>query len=110
MSHKFRQPSPIQRLQSITARKIRPIRAKYIGAVLLTYDSLRDPAPGGLDPGQGSEWGVDSSLSLQRNCARDHISSRPTAKPVEDWRWRSYNNFALDKAMIAACPIRINHV
>jgi hypothetical protein len=26
------------------------------------------------------------------------------------WRWSSYNNFALDKATVAACPIQIAYV
>jgi REP-associated tyrosine transposase len=28
----------------------------------------------------------------------------------EDWRWSSYNNFALDQVIVAACPIRIDYV
>ena len=31
-------------------------------------------------------------------------------KQPEDWRWSSYNNFALDKAVVEACPIRIDYV
>lgn len=31
------------------------------------------------------------------------------AKP-EDWRWSSYNNFALDKTVVAACPIQIDYL
>ena len=31
-------------------------------------------------------------------------------KGPEDWRWSSYNNFALDKATVAACPIQIDDV
>ncbi len=31
------------------------------------------------------------------------------AKP-EDWRWSSYNNFALDKTTVAGCPIQIDYV
>jgi REP element-mobilizing transposase RayT len=31
-------------------------------------------------------------------------------KRPEDWRWSSYNNFALEKAMVAACPIQIDYV
>ena len=31
------------------------------------------------------------------------------AKP-EDWRWSSYNNFALDKALTAACPVQLDYV
>ncbi len=26
------------------------------------------------------------------------------------WRWSSYNNFVLDKATVAACPIQIDYV
>jgi len=29
---------------------------------------------------------------------------------AEDWRWSSYNNFALDEATVAACPIQIDYV
>jgi len=36
-----------------------------------------------------------------RNAAlRKGLVERP-----EDWRWSSYNNFALEKSRIAACPI-----
>jgi len=31
------------------------------------------------------------------------------AKP-DDWRWSSHNNFALDKASVAACPIQLDDV
>jgi hypothetical protein len=31
-------------------------------------------------------------------------------KRSENWRWSSYNDFALDKAMIQACPIQIDDV
>jgi hypothetical protein len=31
-------------------------------------------------------------------------------KRPDDWRWSSYNNFALDKATVAACPIQIDYV
>lgn len=31
------------------------------------------------------------------------------AKP-EDWRWSSYNNFALEKAAVAGCPIQVDNV
>ncbi|MFB3922571.1 MAG: transposase [Terriglobia bacterium] len=30
-------------------------------------------------------------------------------KRPEDWRWSSYNNFALDKSVMARCPIAINY-
>lgn len=35
---------------------------------------------------------------------------RGLVKRPEDWRWSSYNNFALDKATVAACPIEIDYV
>jgi REP-associated tyrosine transposase len=31
------------------------------------------------------------------------------AKP-EEWDWSSYNNFALDKAVVAACPLQVDYV
>jgi REP element-mobilizing transposase RayT len=31
-------------------------------------------------------------------------------KQPEDWWWSSFNNFALDNATVAACPIRIDYV
>jgi REP element-mobilizing transposase RayT len=31
-------------------------------------------------------------------------------KRPEEWRWSSYNNFALEKATVAACPIQIDDV
>jgi len=35
---------------------------------------------------------------------------RGLVKRPEDWRWSSYNNFALDKATVTACPIQIDYV
>ena len=32
------------------------------------------------------------------------------AKRQEDWRWSSYNHFALHKATVAACPLQIDYV
>ena len=37
------------------------------------------------------------------------VRKRLVAKP-EDWRWSSCNNFALDKAMVADCPIQVDYV
>ena len=31
------------------------------------------------------------------------------AKP-EDWRWSSYDNYALDKKLVITCPIQIDYV
>lgn len=28
----------------------------------------------------------------------------------EEWRWSSYNNFSLDKSIVAACPIQIDYI
>jgi len=39
------------------------------------------------------------------NPVRKGLVKRP-----EDWRWSSYNNYALDKATVAACPIQIDYV
>jgi REP element-mobilizing transposase RayT len=44
----------------------------------------------------------------------DYMHLNPVRKGLvkkpEDWRWSSYNNFALDKATVTACPIRIDYV
>jgi len=43
----------------------------------------------------------------------DYMHLNPVKKGLvkrpEDWRWSSYNNFALDKATVAACPIQIDY-
>jgi hypothetical protein len=36
--------------------------------------------------------------------------SEPVLGPREDCRWSSYKNFALDKAIVAPCPIQIDCV
>ena len=41
---------------------------------------------------------------MHLNPVRKGLVKRP-----EDWRWSSYNNFALDKATVAACPIQIDY-
>ena len=43
--------------------------------------------------------------SVHMNPVRKGLVKRP-----EDWRWSSYNNFALDKATVEACPIQIDYV
>jgi len=42
---------------------------------------------------------------MHMNPVRKGLVRRP-----QDWRWSSYNNFALDKATVAACPIQIDYV
>jgi hypothetical protein len=42
---------------------------------------------------------------IHLNPVRAGLVRRP-----EDWRWSSYNNFALTKATVAACPIQIDYV
>jgi len=42
---------------------------------------------------------------MHLNPVRKELVKRP-----DDWRWSSYNNFALDKATVAACPIQIDYV
>jgi REP-associated tyrosine transposase len=42
---------------------------------------------------------------MHLNPVRKGLVKRP-----EDWRWSSYNNFALDKSVIEACPIQIDYV
>jgi hypothetical protein len=44
----------------------------------------------------------------------DYMHMNPVCKGLvrraEEWQWSSYNNFALDKATVAACPIQIDYV
>ena len=42
---------------------------------------------------------------MHLNPVRKGLVKRP-----EDWRWSSYNNFALDEAKLAACPIEVDYV
>lgn len=39
------------------------------------------------------------------NPVRRGLVGRP-----EDWRWSSYNNFSLNKSVVAACPISIDYI
>jgi REP-associated tyrosine transposase len=41
---------------------------------------------------------------MHMNPVRKGLVKRP-----EDWRWSSYNNFALDKSVVAGCPIQIDY-
>ena len=43
--------------------------------------------------------------SMHLNPVRGGLVKRP-----QDWRWSSYNNFALDQASVASCPIQIDYV
>lgn len=42
---------------------------------------------------------------MHMNPARKGLVKRP-----EEWRWSSYNSFALDKAIVAVCPIQTDCV
>ena len=42
---------------------------------------------------------------MHLNPLRKGLASKP-----EEWRWSSYNNFALDKAKVTGCPIQIDYV
>ena len=44
-------------------------------------------------------------LYMHLNPVRKGLVANP-----EDWRWSSYNNFALDKASVAACPVQLDDV
>jgi hypothetical protein len=46
-----------------------------------------------------------SALYMHMNPVRKGLVKRP-----EDWPWSSFNNFALDHATVAACPIQIDYV
>ncbi len=47
----------------------------------------------------------DRLVYLHLNPVRKELVSKP-----EEWRWSSYNNFALDKAAVAGCPIQVDEV
>ena len=51
----------------------------------------------------GKEFGHRLAY-MHLNPARKGLASKP-----EDWRWSSYNNFALDKSRVAQCPIQIDY-
>jgi putative transposase len=42
---------------------------------------------------------------MHMNPVRKGLAKRP-----QDWRWSSYNNFSLDRAIVAACPTQIDYV
>ena len=42
---------------------------------------------------------------MHRNPVRKGLVKHP-----EEWKWSSYNNFALDRLRVADCPIRIDYV
>ena len=45
----------------------------------------------------------DRLVYMHLNPVRKGLVARP-----EDWRWSSYNNFALDQRMVAGCPIQVD--
>ena len=47
----------------------------------------------------------DRLLYMHLNPVRKGLAGKP-----EEWRWSSYNNFALEKAVVAACPIQIDYL
>ena len=47
----------------------------------------------------------DRLIYMHLNPVRKGLVAKP-----EEWRWSSYNNFALDKARVAQCPIAIDYV
>ncbi len=47
----------------------------------------------------------DRLVYMHLNPARKSMVGSP-----EEWRWSSYNNFALDKATVADCPTQIDYV
>jgi putative transposase len=47
----------------------------------------------------------DRLAYMHLNPVRKGLAAKP-----EDWRWSSYNNFALDKKLAASCLIQIDYV
>jgi hypothetical protein len=63
---------------------------------------------GSINSGTGSCGTREFSDRLEYmhlNPVRKGLVSKP-----EYWRWSSYNNFALEKAAVADCPIQIDYV
>ena len=53
---------------------------------------------------------VGFSFDDEQECMHLNPVRKGPVKGREDWRWSSHNNFALDKATVAACPIQIDYV
>jgi putative transposase len=51
----------------------------------------------------GKEFG-ERLAYMHLNPVKKRVVERPEA-----WRWSSYNNFALDSAIVARCPIQIDY-
>ena len=47
----------------------------------------------------------DRLTYMHLNPVRKGLATKP-----EDWRWSSYNNFAVDKGIVISCPIQIDYV
>jgi len=64
-----------------------------------------------LDPAAVKLMRLDNSHTgcfWTRTPDKNQPGSQPKMPPpaAEDWRWSSYNNFVLDKASVAACPVQ----
>jgi len=63
-----------------------------------------------------SAWRTAFSLSMwtcvhaSSDLTNLHAVKKGLVKRPEDGRWSSYNNFALDQATVAACPLQIDDV
>jgi hypothetical protein len=64
--------------------------------------ALRSQARISLDLRKVHTSGLDY---MHLNPVRKGLVKRP-----EEWRWSSYNNFALDKDQVARCPMQIDYV
>ena len=47
----------------------------------------------------------DRMVYMHLNPVRKGLVAKP-----EDWRWSSYNNFVLEKAVVADCPLQVDPV
>jgi REP element-mobilizing transposase RayT len=52
----------------------------------------------------------EQEFGQRPQCMHFNPVRKGLVKRPQDWRWSSYNNFALDKATVAACPIQIDDV
>ena len=77
-------------------------------------------ATSNLVPAALQQWAANSQKKRPGRHGRElkerleYMHLNPVQKGLverpEDWRWSSYNNFALDKATVTACPIQIDYV
>jgi hypothetical protein len=52
---------------------------------------------------------VNNAGPKNRRGSKSEPLRYPLVKRPENWRWSSYNNFAVDAKIVAGCPIEIDY-